>query len=286
MEKIIITCNADYLSYEFPKRKWYQWLWGSRAALIWLNCRQNDILEADILLCIYENRRGLLETQEDHEKYLAKTGRDGFNCFVHPLYKKEVCRGMVYQYRTRHESMEHVVILDFGEELLPELLYEMAQNRNYLSIFTQTPEAYENVLARIEMDFGLVGMMFAQSKEFIRYLKQLPKELPALVMAGGGENIEGKNEMRLQKERSSLLYQLPKNSFILDLHLNEFFCSHILKKRMNFTYASIPIFLDNTVKNRYNAVVNEGITFQVINEKTFWRRKGNKDGRKEEYSDL
>lgn len=248
-----------------------------------LAASQEEVLEMDILLRIYEKQEGFFSL-ESREKNEPEDGRDGFGCFVDPLYRKEVGRGMLYQYRMRHEPMEHVIVLDFGEEFLPELLYEMAQNRNYLSILTQTPQVYEEVLRRIEMDYGLVGMVFTQQKEFVRYLKQMPKELPALVAAGGSEATE--ERMQMSKSRSSLLYQLPKKSFIMDFHPDEFFCSYILKKRMNFTYVSIPIFLDNTVKNRYNAVVNEGITFQVINEKTFWRRKGNKDGRKEEYSDL
>ena len=99
--------------------------------------------------------------------------------------------------------------------------------------------------------------------------------------------VEEKNTVQAVKNKSSLLYQLPKKSFIMDFHLDELFCSHILKKRMNFTYVSIPIFLDNIVKNRYNAVVNEGITIQVKNyKKHVWRRKGNEDGRKEKYPDL
>lgn len=247
---------------------------------------QGDILEADIFLRIYENFRGLFETEDDHVEYMAKNDRPGFECFVSPFYKKEVFRGMLYQYNDRHKHMEHMILLDFGEELLPELLYEMAQNRNYLAIFTQMPQAYEAVLARMEREFGLVGMVFTKQKEFVRYLKQMYGEVPALVVTGGREDNEEKDTVHTVKSKSSLLYQLPKKSFIMDFHLNELFCSYIMKKRMNFTYASIPIFLDNTVKNRYNAVVNEGITFQVINEKTFWRRKGNKDGRKEEYSDL
>ncbi len=286
MEKIIITCNADYLSYEFPKRKWYQWLFCRRVVLMQLECGQGDILEADILLRIHENSGGFFETEENREKYMAQNERAGFEYYIHPFYKKEVFRGMLYQYNDRHKHMEHLILLDFGEELLPELLYEMAQNRNYLSIFTQAPQAYETVLAKIEQDCGLVGMVFTKQKEFVKYLKQMQGGVSAFVAAGGCEDNEEKNTVQAVKNKSSLLYQLPKKSFIMDFHLDELFCSHILKKRMNFTYVSIPIFLDNTVKNRYNAVVNEGITFQVINEKTFWRRKGNKDGRKEEYSDL
>lgn len=247
---------------------------------------QGDILEADILLRIYENYGGFFETEENREKYMFRNEKAGFDYYIHPFYKKEVFRGIMYLYNDRHKHLEHIILLDFGEELLPELLYEMAQNRNYLSIFTQTPQVYEAVLAKIEQDFGLVGMVFTRQKEFVRYLKQMPGEVPALVATGGCEDNAEENTVQAVKSKSSLLYQMPKKSFIMDFHLNEFFCSHILKKRMNFTYVSIPIFLDNTVKNRYNAVVNEGITFQVINEKTFWRRKGNKDGRKEEYSDL
>jgi len=202
---------------------------------------QGDILEADILLRIYENSGGFFEIEEEHKEYLAKIGRSGFDCFVHPFYKKEVYRGMLYQYKDRHKYLEHIILLDFGEELLPELLYEMAQNRNYLSIFTQKPQVYETVLAKIEQDFGLVGMVFTRQKEFVRYLKQMPGEVPALVATGGCEDNAEENTVHVVKSKSSLLYQLPKKSFIMDFHLNELFCSYILKKRMNFTYVSIPI---------------------------------------------
>ena len=55
MEKIIITCNAEYLSYEFPKRKWYQLFQPDRIALMRLDFAREDSLRADILLRILEN---------------------------------------------------------------------------------------------------------------------------------------------------------------------------------------------------------------------------------------
>ena len=79
MEKIIITCNADYLSYEFPKRKWYQWLFCRRVALMQLEYGQGDILEADILLRIYENYGGFFETEENREKYMVHNEKAGFD---------------------------------------------------------------------------------------------------------------------------------------------------------------------------------------------------------------
>ena len=37
-----------------------------------------------------------------------------------------------------------------------------------------------------------------------------------------------------------------------------------LQKRMENDYVSMPIFLDNIVKNRYNSVVNEGLQNREI----------------------
>ena len=86
---------------------------------------------------------------------------------------------------------------------------------------------------------------------------------------------------------TSVVCALPKDSILMDFSNSGILRELIFRKRLQITYASIPIFLDNIVKNRYNAVVNEGITIQVKNyKKHVWRRKGNEDGRKEKYPDL
>jgi len=270
MEKIIITCNAEYLSYEFPKRKWYQLFQPDRIALMRLDFAREDSLRADILLRILEN------TQET------------FRYEFHSLYRNELYESMLENYQSLHEKMEHVVILDLGDEGFPELAYKLAANRNYLTIFTRDILKYENVLEKIEQEHGLVGMVFSEYGQMKRYLKTIPDTAGTFVITGNGsgDGQESENTDFSSKNKGNMLYQLPKKSFLIDFSSDEFFCSYIFKKRMHFTYVNIPIFLDNTAKNRYNAVVNEGITFQVINKKTFRRRKGNKDGRKEEYSDL
>ena len=266
MEKIIITCNAEYLSYEFPKRKWYQVFQSDRIVLMRLDYAGEDDLRADILLRILEH------TQET------------FSYDVHYMYRNELYETILRNYRPMHEMMEHVVLLDMGDEAFPAMAYELALNRNYLTIFTKDIAKYEDVLGKIEQEHGLVGMVFTEYSHMKRYIKTVPDTVGTLVITSNGEDTD--NTDFINKNKRSILYQLPKKSFLIDFSSDEFFCSHILKKRMHFTYVNIPIFLDNIIKNRYNAVVNEGITFQVMNKKTFRRRKGNKDGRKEEYSDL
>lgn len=235
-----------------------------------LDFAENEPLEMEIQLLI----------QEDLQ--------DTFIYEINPIYRKEVYRTMLKNYRILHEQMDHVVLLDFGDEILEEFVYELSRDRNYLTIVTDEPQKYEEVLEKVEREYGLVGMVFTESRELGRYLKSMPRNTHFFVAAGCRESSKEEygDAVSQGRMKTNVLYQLPKKSFFMDFSKDEFFCSHILKKRMDFTYVNIPIFLDNTVKNRYNAVVNEGITFQVINEKTFWRRKGNKDGRKEEYSDL
>ena len=270
MEKLIITCNAEYLSYVFPKRKWYQLIKPDRIALMRLDYAGEDNLMADILLQILEN------TQET------------FSYELHSIYRNELYEAVLGNYRQFYEKMEHVLIWDLGDECFPELAYKLAANRNYLTIFTRDISRYENVLEKIEQEHGLVGMVFTEYGQMKRYLKTIPATAGVFVVAGNGKEDGGETDNKecFSKNKWNVLYQLPKKSFLMDFSEDEFLCSHIFKKRMHFTYVNIPIFLDNTVKNRYNAVVNEGITFQVMNKKTFRRRKGNKDGRKEEYSDL
>ena len=58
MEKIIIRCGADYLQYEFPKRKWYDIRQYNRIALMRLAFADGDFLESDIVLEVYEDYAG------------------------------------------------------------------------------------------------------------------------------------------------------------------------------------------------------------------------------------
>ena len=93
MEKIIITCSAGYLSYEFPKRKWYQIIRPDRIAMMRLVSASEDVLGADILLGIHEN------------------GEEVFSYELPPFYEGKIFEAMLTKYNKQHEAMEHLIIL-------------------------------------------------------------------------------------------------------------------------------------------------------------------------------
>ncbi len=272
MEKIIIRCNAEHLQYTFPKRKWYQLIRYNRIAMMRLTFDNKDVLETDIRLELYED----LEP-------------GSFTILIDSDFKQSLYQAFLKHYEGAYRDIEHMVLVDDADIISPGLLYELAANRNYLSILTDNPQKYEEVLEQVEMDYGLVGMVFTTGKEFLKYLKQMPEKRRMMLIVGetAGDEAKGLKGQRIQKWKMSLLCCPPKESFLVDFSPNGIYKELIFKKRMKITYASIPIFLDNIVKNRYNAVVNEGITFQVKQDKkTVWRRKGNEDGRKEKYPDI
>lgn len=270
MEKIIIRCGADYLQYEFPKRKWYDIRQYNRIALMRLAFADGDFLESDIVLEVYEDYAG------EPVYYVEEEFRDS-------LYEV-----MFLQYRKKYEDAEHLILMDNGEDL-SGWLYRIADNRNFLSVRTDHFAWYEEAAECMEENYGLVPMFFESKKELLRYIKQLPEKKKTILIAGNPDRQEGSDTgaKKSGKNAVSVVCNLPKDSFLMDFSNNGIYHDMIFKKRLQITYASIPIFLDNIVKNRYNAVVNEGITIQVKKDnKHVWRRKGNEDGRKEEYPDL
>jgi len=119
MEKIIITCNAEYLSYEFPKRKWYQVFQSDRIVLMRLDYAGEDDLRADILLRILEH------TQET------------FSYDVHYMYRNELYETILQNYRPMHEMMEHVVLLDMGDALCCSMVAETDEGAAVIRIMNK-----------------------------------------------------------------------------------------------------------------------------------------------------
>ncbi len=277
MEKIIIWYLAETLQYEFPKRKWHQWNLENRIASMQLKSLQKDKLDLDILLQVYEKWPDM-EQEESESVVLCEWGEMAAY-YIYPAYKKEIYSALFENFQKEICEQEHLIIWDECGEILPEMVYAMAENRNYFSVLTKCPNQYETVFQRIEMDYGLVPMLFEEEKELSRYLKSLPVKNEACLIVEkkkAEKNEDTSSFKQVGGKKSSLLYSLPKGSMVVELGEEEIYRMRILQKRMSLKYASIPIFLDNIVKNRYNAVVNEGITFQVKNKKKqlLWRRKG------------
>ena len=270
MEKIMIRCGADYLQYEFPKRKWYQLRPYNRIISMRLVFADEDILESDIGIEVYEG-------------YDGEPVRIVDDSFWERLYE-----AMLLQEQTNYRDAEHLIIVDNGQDL-SDHLYRLAQNRNYLSVLTDNPQKYDTPAQYLEEEYGLVSMFFDSKRELLRYIKQMPEKRKTFMVWGREDNGIGKRTMTGIRDKvwASVMCGLPRGSFVMDFSEHGVLNELIFKKRLKITYVSIPIFLDNIVKNRYNAVVNEGITFQVKKDKqTVWRRKGNEDGRKEKYPDL
>lgn len=270
MEKIFILCNADYLQFEFPKRKWYKIRQYNRIAVMRLAFADKDIVDTDIGIEIYENYEGepIFRVAEE--------------------FRVQLYESLLWQYVKIHENAEHLIVMDNGEDL-SEVLYLLAENRNYLSIITENPGWYEDAEAHMEENYGLMPMFFSSCKDLMRYLKQMPEQKKVFFISGNPD-LEKEKDFGTQKRDkyvTSVICGLARDSVWMDLSDNGIQRDLIFKKRLKITYLSVPIFLDNIVKNRYNAVVNEGITIQVKNDKKqVWRRKGNEDGRKEKYPDL
>lgn len=270
MEKILIQCNADYLQFEFPKRKWYKLRQYNRIATMRLAFADKDLLDTDIGLEIYEN-------YEEEPIYHIESG-----------FRVDLYEAMLVQYNKNYKNAEHLIVVDNGEDL-SDLLYRPAENRNYLSVITDNPEWYEEVSEQLEENYGLMPMFFDSHKELLRYMKQMPEKKKVFFLSGNPDIEIGSDtgKQKADKYMTSVVCALPKDSILIDFSNSGILRELIFRKRLQITYASIPIFLDNIVKNRYNAVVNEGITIQVKNvKKQVWRRKGNEDGRKEKYPDL
>ena len=269
MEKIFVLCNADYLQFEFPKRKWYKLRQYNRIAMMRLAFADTDILDTDIGIEIHEDYRGEPMYRVEDE------------------FRRRLYESILLQYGKKHKNAEHLIVVDNREDL-SGILYRLAENRNYLSVVTDKPDRYEDVTALMEDSYGLMPMFFPSCKELLRYLKQMPEKKKVLFLSGASD-VEKEEEPGTQKNdkyMTSVICGMAGDSVMMDFSDKGIHSDLIFKKRLKITYVSIPIFLDNIVKNRYNAVVNEGITFQVKKEKQVWRRKGNEDGRKEKYPDL
>lgn len=228
MERIIYTCNPKHLGYEFPKRKWWDFLKKDRTAEILLT----DIFPREymgIMIRIVENGSSDYSVQIEER------------CMRH---MRRIFLGKILEH-----FFEAVLIVDPIGETFSDILPDFADDMNYLAVITQRPWLYDDVMERIEDDTGLIGMVYEDYRDFNRYQKMLCNRKRTLVLLGetGEEN------------RHLLRYRFPENSFFADFTVTEEYRSGIMGKRLGADYISMPIFLDNMVKSRYNSLVNEGL---------------------------
>ena len=262
MEKISYVCNEKELNYTFPKRKWYQKRNRLREVKIllsgdgekWTNGYVGDILltikeeaKREITIDLYEEDKTLLYLAALEQLPLAIT------------------------------KYQELIIFDGGNtKVFIELLPFFCQNLNKLSIITDSPFDYEEVLEQIFDDTGLIADC---SESFVGDTREME------------ESQEEKPYYKRQKylaERTMILFadykeKLPvhlfcKNSTFFHTTFDKKTEREITVKRPDIQYFSISNFLDTIVKLRYNTLVKEGNVNQNIiydnNKKYGIKRKG------------
>ena len=239
MDKIIYTCSAEHIGFIFPKRKWWDVSKKPREARL-------EAVETfsgkkiRVLMRIWEN------DSEDIP----------YRIYVPAAYREEIRREFIRQSCRKRQFEVLLVVDEDGTDLVDDIM-EAAEDVNYLAVFTNAPEQYEIVLERIAQENGLIGMIFTRQRNFKQYQRQVCEGKNALVFMG---NQNAGDDGR--KKRA--FFHFPQSSLLLDFNELEYGQKPPWTKRLENDYVSMPIFLDNIIKNGYNSLVNEGLQTGAI----------------------
>ena len=253
MEKIIYSCSAEHIGFIFPKRKWWDFSKKTREARL-------EVAETfsgktiRILMRIGEEAGivGVLGGIPDSYAGEALP----YYIQVPPVYREEIRREFIRQSCGKRQFEVLLVVDADGTEFL-DMITEVAEDVNYLAVFTNEPKCYETVLDQIAMETGLMGMIFTEWRDFKKYQHQVCEEKNVLVFMG-------KMDEEYSVEHKKTFFRMPDRSLVLDFQEQEYGQKSIWTKRMKNDYVSMPIFLDNIIKNGYNSLVNEGLQTESI----------------------
>ena len=256
MDKIIYTCSAEYIGYVFPKRKWWDFSKKPREEQFTFveTFSQEEVL---VLMRILES----IDTAQDSEWHAgifsgeateSVSGMPAGNyIYIPPAYRDEIWQEFIKQSRKK-KRYDTLLVVDPSGRDFPDLLMRNAEDINYLAILTERPQAYEAVLAKLEQEYGLSGMVFTQYRDFVRYQRQICEGRQVLVFMGT-DWFTGAGSVR------RTFFRVPKSGLVLDFDTAPTCLKMFREKRIGNDYVTLAIFLDNIVKNRYNSVVNEGL---------------------------
>lgn len=258
MDKIIYTCSAEHIGFVFPKRKW------------WELTRTPREVEFEFVEVFSEEEVGIRVRIEEGEV-------EQFHVSIPHIYRQEIWQEFINA-SVKKRRYDTLLIVDPSGSSFPDLLMKTVEDVNYLAVLTALPDAYESVMEELEREYGLMGMIFTQYRDFVKYQRELCAENTVLVWMGEkGSDVDS--------GFGRTFFRFPKNSLVLDFDA-AFPPGKICGgKRMENDYASISIFLDNIVKNRYNSVVNEGlqrgtVEFSVLQQNVSRTDDKNKLGEK------
>ena len=297
MDKIVYTCSAEHIGYTFPRRKWWDFSKKQREMNFELaaGLADEDIVVYVRILEKYSMEYGSRTAEEFLQKQntgIFEEYQSGYDVRIPKAYREEIWCAFAKEILKR-KSFEILFVIDPSGEEFGDILLDFTEDKNYLAVFTANPEKYEAVMEQLSMETGLIGMVFTDHKEFVRYQRHICEGKQALIFMGNHIN-------KLDQERKPHFYRFPKESLVLDFSENGVYYKMLRSKRMTTDYVSMPVFLDNIVKNRYNSVVNERLP-RVMEQSPYEqqnvyraddknklseKRKGIKNGRKEKYPNL
>jgi len=232
MDKIIYTCSAEYMGYHFSKRKWWDFSKNVREMQMeWMEIFSGE--EVCVQMRIMEYMEG------------------EFHIRIPPAFYREIWQEFIGN-SCKRKKYETLLLVDPLGNCFPKLLSDNVEDVNYLAVLTQKPEAYQNVMEELEQEFGLFGMVFTEYRDFIQYQRQICEGKDVLVFMGS-------NSKMTEGDGRRVFYRFSQRSLVLDFDEASAYQKMLKGKRMENDYASIAIFLDNIIKNRYNSVVNEGL---------------------------
>lgn len=254
MDKIVYTCSAEHIGFIFPKRKWWDLSKKPREARLEAAETFSD-KKIRVLMRIWEDGSSIDNglsgmMQADAKEVLP------YHIHVPAAYREEIRREFVLQ-SCRKRQFEVLLIVDADGDTLVDLLVESAEDVNYLAIFTKNPKQYELVLEKIVQETGLIGMIFTEYRDFRRYERLVCEGRNVLVFLGNRKS--GADD-----KIKTVFFHLPKGSLVLDFWEQESGKKMVRTKRMENDYVSVPVFLDNVIKNGYNSLVNEGLQTENI----------------------
>lgn len=245
MDKIIYSCSAEHIGFNFPKRKWWDISNSPREALFsFAEAFEGE--EVGILMRIYEN----IEAKESEAM--------GYEVMIPPAYRDEIWQEFIGHFQ-KGKRYDTLLVVDYPGSSFVDSLIKNIEDVNCLAVLTDEPDSYEYALNRIEEEYGLTGMIFTQYRDFAQYQRMVCRGRNVLVFMG--EGCKNRND-----DRRNGFLKFPEGSLVLDFDTESGRQKLFYKKRMGNGYVSMSIFLDNIVKNRYNSVVNEGLqdgTFQI-----------------------
>lgn len=232
MDKIIYTCSAEHIGFVFPKRKWWDFSKKPREARM----EAVETFSGEKVVILMR----ILE-RADSAYYI----------YVPSIYREEIQREFIKRVVGKRR-FEILLVIDFVGDTFADLIAGAAEDVNYLAVFTKKPEQYEFVLEQLAQETGLIGMIFTDFRDFKQYQRMICEGKKVLVFQGNRENEE-------KGSQKCIFFHFPKGSLVLDFGEQEVVQKLVRAKRIENDYVSLPIFLDNIIKNGYNSLVNEGL---------------------------